>query len=355
MKTLVFVTLAVALILLAEAEEDFRQILSNPKPFLEKLENQIKATDRNVATDKALAADLQNLAYAINQEIIAADSPSWLNPSPERMAVISKWAELLGPHTQKLVELAFSDGFATSEAAKQSRSVLDFAPATPVFAEQVRPFLNGSTWVAFAAAGLLYEHRLLTDSDREMLRNLKPILQNQKELERWANEISGLEMRDGLEVAKTGLASGLTGESPEDIITQFSNSLGVAYALGTDASVLLPGLETLIANPVIKSSGYLAHFESAYDIVSGKKSRQGRIAKNGSGPLSPWLVAEMQNQVEPTSPTVLQPAKLQKALKPNLTLPTSRETLRDKTPWSIIIFLIVAATGLLWLLLKRRS
>src|SRR5690349_14435859 len=139
MKTLVFVTLVSALILLAKTEDDIRQILSNSKPFLEKLENQIKATDRNTATDKALARDLQNLAYAINQEIIAADSPSWLNPSPERRAVISKWAELLAPRTQSLVELAFGDGFATSEAAKQSRSVLDFAPATPVFAEQVRP------------------------------------------------------------------------------------------------------------------------------------------------------------------------------------------------------------------------
>lgn len=350
MKTLVFVTLAVALILLAPAEEDFRQILSNPKPFLEKLENEIRATDRSPAADKALAIDLQNLAYAINQEIIAAESPSWLNPSPERGAVISKWAELLAPHTQNLVELAFGDGFATSEAAKQSRSVLDFAPATPAFAEQVRPFLNGSPWVAFAAADLLYEHRLLQDADKQIVRGLKPSEESAGELERWARGVSSFDMTDGLEIAKRCLASSPRGESPESIVEQYRNGLAIVTALGEQAISLLPELESLIANPAIKTAGCLGQFEYARDVVSGKQPRPLRAAKNGSGPLTD--TTGMQGGKPRKAAVNASPPK---GIPKTANIGKTDQPPNSSIPWSIIFVLIVAATGLLWLLAKRCS
>jgi len=44
-----------------------------------------------------------------------------------------------------------------------------------------------------------------------------------------------------------------------------------------------------------------------------------------------------------------------KAPETNPTEPTPGEEPTSSTPWSIIVVLIVAALGLLWLLLKRRS
>lgn len=352
----IFVIFSLCLIGLIQADDlaDLQQIWKDPVPFLTEIEKQIPTANRELQQAGSLANNLQTMAYAINQQIIAADSPTWLNPSPERKEVIAKWAERLTPYTQNLVNLAFGDGFSKSEAAIQSRSVLDFAPATPVFAEQVRPFLKRAPLLAYAAADLLYEHRLLTDADKQLLRELKPDAQDHKSLERWAKETSGLEMTDGLQIAKSVFESGLSGESPEEIITQFGDSLGVVYALGTDASILTPQLESLIANPVIKSSGYLAHFENARDIVSGKQARQGRVAKNGSGPLSPWLLAAAPPQPE-VNPMPDRGANSTKASDFKSAPKSMGEGPSSSPPWVVIVVLITAVLGLVWLLIKRRS
>lgn len=354
MRILLAVMMSVAWVFAAHAEDDFRKILDAPTPFLEKLESQIKTSDRNDAADKALAVELQSLAYAINQEIIAADSPSWLNPSHERKEVIAKWAELLTPYTQSLLDLAFGDGFSTSPASQQSRSVLDFAPATPVFADQVRPFLKRSAWVAFAAADLLYEHRLLHDTDKQILRDVKPNEEAGEEILRWAKGVSSFEMTDGLEAAKRCLASTPTGESLESIVVQYRNGLAIATALGEKAIGLLPHLEALIANPIVEGAGYHEHFEYARDVVSGKQPRQGRVAKNGSGPLSTWLVADASKQTKSTGQAIPQPSPKKQGIesKPSSTL---SQQPASPTPWSIIVALMVAAVGLLLSLLKRRS
>lgn len=52
-------------------------------------------------------------------------------------------------------------------------------------------------------------------------------------------------------------------------------------------------------------------------------------------------------------PSVVQPA--QKAPESKPTAPTPSEEPTSSTPWSIIVVLIVAGCGLLWLLLRRRS
>jgi delta 1-pyrroline-5-carboxylate dehydrogenase len=155
MKLFLMLTMIPAGQLQATTEEEVRQIWSSPAPYLAKIQKHLDAQDRDSVADKALANDLQTLAYAINQEIIAAESPGWATPTPERKAVIQQWADILTPHTSNLVNLALGKEFGKSEAAKQSRSLLDFAPPTSDLANKVRPFLKQSHWVAFAAADLL--------------------------------------------------------------------------------------------------------------------------------------------------------------------------------------------------------
>jgi len=91
---------------------------------------------------------------------------------------------------------------------------------------------------------------------------------------------------------------------PEDSFRFYRSALGTVGGLGTAASVLLPELEALIKDPDIKAAGYLAHFERACDIAGGKQDRQGRVAKNGSGPLSPWLIAASQGKPGTDPPTL---------------------------------------------------
>ncbi|MCF7787468.1 MAG: hypothetical protein K9N47_15165 [Prosthecobacter sp.] len=69
-------------------------------------------------------------------------------------------------------------------------------------------------------------------------------------------------------------------------------------------------------------------------------------------------VREVANHLEVApplkSPTIVSTLP-QNTLEAKLTLPTLSEEPTSSTPWSIIVVLIVAATGLLWLLLKKRK
>ena len=335
------------------SDEAFRSVAADPSAFLERIETQIKNTVRNDVADKVLGAELQALAYSINQEIIAANSTSWLNPSSERREVIAKWAERLTPYTRILVDLALGDGLGTSAAAKQSRSVLDFAPATPAFAEQVRPFLKRSIWVAFAAADLLYEHRLLNEGDKQILRDAKPQEEKKAELERWALGVSSFDMTEGLEIAKRCLASGLAGDSPESIIQQYRMGLEVANMLGARAAILRPELESVMAHQAIKNAGYLGQFQFALDAVTGKHAQHGRAAVNGSGPLGSWRETAAQPK-QGTSPARLEHG-MNGARAPAVKSARSLQVDESASPRIMVSVIVVAGAALLWLLLKRRS
>ena len=62
-----------------------------------------------------------------------------------------------------------------------------------------------------------------------------------------------------------------------------------------------------------------------------------------------------EQQFTPVPVTSLNVERMPKAIEAKPTATTPSEEHASSTPWSIIVVLIVAATGLLWLLLKRRS
>lgn len=353
-----FYTVAMALLSLsftALGEQDITRIWNDPDPFLNEISLQINNQDRNPEEDAALAADIQTLAYAINQEIIAAESPDWGTPSSERKAVIQKWADILAPETQKLVDLAFGEGFGKTDSSRQARSLLDFAPSSSAFSDQVRKYMHQPLSTAFRAADLLFEHRLLTDADKETLRERQPDTNQESELERWAVGMSSFGMLDGLEIAKNALSKKPQGETPEEISSQYGNSIAIASLLGPDAAILLPEIKSLIADPAIISSGYLNHFEYVRDVISGKQPRQVRTAINGSGPLSPWLESESLEKPESGVPNSKPSPELKRPTEQEPKLITETEESPSPTRWPVLVAVIVAAFSLLWVLLKKRK
>jgi hypothetical protein len=237
------------------------------------------------------------------------------------------------------------------ESAKQSRSLLDFAPATPVFADQVRKYLRKGE----GGADLLFEHRLLTDADKEALRQLRPAEDREYELENWAVGMSSFGMFDGLEIAKKALSKEPHGETPEEITSPYLRFLRMVNNLGPDAAVLLPEIEALIAHPAIITSGYQRNFEYARDVITGKEPRQGRYAINGSGPLSPWLKSRNFEKPESGASISKSLPEFKRLTKQKPRLTTSDEQFPSTTWWSVVAVLVVAALGVLWLLLKKRK
>lgn len=360
MKSKLFVATIVYLfgiLIIHAGERDITKIWNDPNPLLREIRGQIEIQNRNHEEDKALAGNLKTLAYAISEELNAAESPNWSTPSAARKTVIQKWAKTLEPETQKLVDLAFVQGdfghFETRSSI-QARSLLDYAPSSPTFADQVRKYIHEPLSTAFVAANLLYEHRLLTDADKETLRKLRPDENQGLDLEGWAVGMSSLGMPDGLEIAKKALSKKPHGKTPEEITDPYLNFLRIVNFLGPDAALLQPEIEVLIADPLIISSGYLQKFEYARDVINGKEPYQGRYAINGSGPLSPWLISSDQKQ-SGTSIEQSQSSPREKSTDQKPDFLTSSKNSSSSTPWPLVTAVIVVLSALLWAWLKKRK
>ncbi|TAG10802.1 MAG: hypothetical protein EAZ42_02890 [Verrucomicrobia bacterium] len=82
----------IALPLIAQTREEVFNMWKNPKPYLEAIRDGLKSREvTNWKADAKLGDQIRGLAYAINQEIIHAESKDWGNPSPARIQVIQKW------------------------------------------------------------------------------------------------------------------------------------------------------------------------------------------------------------------------------------------------------------------------
>ena len=340
-------------------ERDITKIWNNPDPLLKDIRSQINNPNRNHEEDKALAGNIQTLAHAISEDLYRAKSPNWATPTAERKAVIQKWADILAPETQKLVDLAFGQGFGETHSSVQARSLLDYAPATPAFADQVRKYinLNQSRDDSFSAADLLYEHRLLSDADKEALRQLRPPEEREYDLEGWAVGMSSLGMLDGLEIAKKALSKEPQGETPEEITRPYLNFLRIANYLGPDAALLLPEIEALISHPKIISSGYQKKFEYARDVITGKASHQGRCGINSSGSLAVKIGDSPQPKIQDDQSrkgTSLE--RSEKSLSPVDSKSSDAITEKSATlPWGIIVSFIVLLVVALVAWLKARK
>lgn len=359
MKTLFFLLslFIMPLVMYAQTKDQLLDMWANPTAYLDKILAKRSIPPESLGYNERLEDDLQAMAFAISVEVQNAESPNWGTPSSERKAVIEKWGKILQPYTGDLVKLVFDKNTQDDSVKTQSRSLLDFAPPTEEFAEQVRTYIKESPWIAFRAADLLYEHRLLTDADKEALREWRPDAGRESDLERWATGMCVFGMPDGWAIVKKALSKKPQGETPEKITDQYLGFLWIASQLGPDAAILLPEIETLIANPLIISSGYLQKFEYARDVITGKEPRQSRYAINGSGPLavkigdSPQPKIQDNQSIKDTS--LERPEKSRSPVDSKSSDVTAKET--ASWPWAIIVSFIVLLVVALVAWLKARK
>lgn len=285
-------SLAFIISLFAQEREEVLKIWENPKPYLEAIQIDIKSRDLSWEGDKKLGNRIQGLAFAINQEILAAESKDWANPSSERIAIIEKWGAFLEPYTKDLLVVAMEEKKTRERSSTQARSILDFAKPTEQFGNDVRDYLNESKpETASLAAYLLYEHRLLTKSDLDILRTLIDAEDKPENKSSALISLSFYGATDGLENAREILRRKPASNEAPKIVTQYSNALDFITMLGPEVNSLLVDLDALILEidklQIGESKfGLMTKFQYARDILTGKESLQVRLAKNGSGLLA---------------------------------------------------------------------
>jgi len=285
-------SLAFIISLFAQEREEVLKIWENPKPYLEAIQIDIKSRDLSWEGDKKLGNRIQGLAFSINQEILAAESKDWANPSSERIAIIEKWGAFLEPYTKDLLVVAMEEKKTGERSSTQARSILDFAKPTEQFGNDVRDYLNESKpETASLAAYLLYEHRLLTKSDLDILRTIIDATNKPESKSNALMSLSFYGATDGLENAREILRRKPASNEAQKIVTQYSNALDFITMLGPEVHSLLVDLDALILEidklQIGESKfGLMTKFQYARDLITGKESMPVRLAKNGSGPLA---------------------------------------------------------------------
>jgi len=331
-----FITFIGSLFLLrmsSYANPELTEIWNNPHPILKRIATLIPEGNYQSQEKGALAPELQSLAYAISQAILAADSPSMLSPTQERKDVIRKWAEILAPYTDQLVPLALDPKSYRTHAGGQSRSLLDYAPATEAFAQQVRPYLEGPNDVPLDASRLLYEHRLLREQDKIILSTRYQTISEFEEQGRWAGSLAEIGILDGLQYAGRALRAEPNSKDPDLFIDSYGAALRVLGKLGPAAGSLQPDLEYRIANLGVFGKAYESHFRHACEVISGKKQPEYPIAVNGSG----WLDSNRAPISTGEQKTNNQPAQQPPEAR-SVPLPKAENTRRPSSNISIFIF-----------------
>lgn len=289
--SIIILALSLNTSIFAQEREEVLKILENPKPYLEAIQSDIKSRDLSWEGDKKLGNRIQGLAYAINQEILAAESKDWANPSPTRIAVIGKWGKILEPYAKELLVVAMEERKTRERSSTQARSILDFAKPTEEFASEVRKYLSISNpRITGEAVKLLHEHRLLSEQDKNVMRQLMSSAKTENEKIRYAQSLYGYGITDWeeflIENAKSILEKKPDSNDPENVITFYESALITAGLLKTKAELLTPLLNALVEYMKDKCPGYLPHAKSARDAVLGLAPDDFACAKNGSGPLA---------------------------------------------------------------------
>lgn len=349
--------------LFAQNRDEVVQILKDPQPYLNSIRGEIKDGEKSWESDQKLADRIRGLAYSINQEIISAEAKDWGNPSHARLEIIQKWGVTLEPYTKELLSLAFEERATRENSSTQARSILDFASPTEQFERHVRYYMSESKPIAASAAAfLLYEHRLLTNDDINILR---AVISSMDKLESKRLALIGLSFygaTDGIAIAQEILRSGPKSSSYEKLIAQYRDALDLIQNLGPAAESLLPDLDALmskIRRVQLKESerGILIKLQYSRDLLTEKQSMQERLAANGSGPLTVKIGDLPQRKIQDDASK--KDASLERPEKRHASSASkSSDVPAKKTaswPWGIIIsfiFLLVVAL-VAWLKMRK--
>jgi hypothetical protein len=350
--SIIILSLFLNTFLFAQKREEVLKILENPKPYLESIQNGINSRDTSLEGDDKLANKIQVLAYCINQEILAVDSKDWLNPTPERIAVIEKWGKILEPYSKELLILALEESKTRERSSRQARSILDFAKPSSEFASEIRKYISVSeSRTTGVALTLLYEHRLISEQDKGVMRQLMALTRNDKEKVRYAQNLYAhhriTDWEDFLiEKAKLDLKARPENDDPESIAEFYKSALATARILKTNAQPLLPLLNELIEYINVKIPSHLPRVESARDAVLGLAPDDVAYAKNGSGPLSIKIGSTHQPKIQ----------EGQSRSKSESTIPNQDTKKSESFSWlwigAILLFVVIFGV---YLIIRRRK
>jgi hypothetical protein len=338
----------------------------NPKPQLEAIRSGIKNRENiDWKSDSTLGNLIRGLAYAINQEIIHTESKDWANPSPARIKVIQKWGEILRPYTKELLVLAMEEGKNRYDSSTQARSILDFAEPSEEFASEVRKYMIDtnyrSTW---EAADLLFEHRLLSEADKNIIRQSMASIKIEGHKIDFAQDMRrryGITDWDNMliENAKMILESKPNKNTPDEIINFYASAMSTARLLKTKAHMLSPALDALVDYMDKNCPSYLPHAKSARDSVLGLTTDhfEPELAKNGSGPLSLEIGDSPQPKIQDDQSK--KDASFERLEKPHFPVDSkSSDAIAEKPasfPWWLIVssVVILALALAAWLKLRK--
>jgi hypothetical protein len=349
--------------LFAQTRSEVLKMWENPKPYLEAIDDGIKKReDPSLEDDSKLGDQIRGLAYAINQEIIHAESKDWSNPSPARIKVIQKWGETLEPYTKELLALAMQERKTRYDSSTQARSILDFAAPSEAFASEVREYMSvkNPNFVG-EAANLLFEHRLLSESDKDIMRQLMSLAKNENEKIRYAQDIQKYAITDWNELlidnAKKILEAKPKSNNSDDVINFYGSAIKTASLLKTKAQELSPLLNTLVDYMEKNCPNQLRNAEYARDAVIGLVAEDYQEAKNGSGPLTVKIgdLPQQKIQDDPSKrdSSLERPEKRHSSAASKLSDVTAKKT--ASWPWGIIASFIVLLVVTLVAWLKARK
>lgn len=354
----------VASSLFAQTKEEVLKTWENPKPYLEAISDGIKKRDDITWEDNSKLGDrIRGLAYAINQEIIHAESKDWANPSPARLDIIKKWGVILEPYTKELLTLAMEERKTRYDPSTQARSILDFAAPSEAFAFEVRKYMSDTNYRSTCeAANLLFEHRLLSETDKNIIRQSMASIKLEQHKVVFAQDMQRYGITDWddmlIENAKMILESKPKSNKPDDIVDFYSLAINTARLLKTKAHILSPALDALVDYMEKNCPRCIPFVKSARDSVLGLTSDnlEPELAKNGSGPLKVKIGNLPQQNIlddQPRKDTSRERPALRDpsvARKPSDVIPKETATF----PWAIIAsFIVLLAAVATWLKLRK--
>ncbi len=252
-----------------------------------------------IASPKDTARAMQATTSELINGIYKVEAGEGAKPSSQRQELIDRFAALIAPYNNDLLKVGFNRDRALSELAHQCRSLLEHTKPDESFAAELRTHLADLTNDAGYAYDLLFQHRLLTATEKSAL-GQKVLAEPDRESRiRWAMKCSAMLIPEVVPVLQEMLSvpctlEGTTGSTgvfgENEVLSNYRKAIEAINSLGPAAVSVLPLLKTRLQEieailPSEQARIYSVQFQSAIAQVEGKRPLLIPTAINGSGPL----------------------------------------------------------------------
>lgn len=325
-----------------------------------------------ISSPKEVAHAMQATISELINGVYKMEAGVGSTPSSQRQALIDRFASVIAPYNNDLMKVGFTSDPALSDLAHQCRSLLDHTKPDDAFAAALREHLTDLTSDASYAYDLLFQHRLLTATEKTDL-GRKVLAEPERENRiRWAVKCSKMSIPEVVPVLAEMLsvpfnAAGTTGSTgvfgENEALSNYCKAIEAINTLGPQAASVLPLLADRLKEieamlPREQARIYSPQFRSAIAQIEGRKPLLIPTAINGSGPLVASSVLSLHESVTPKTTTPL-PATSASSATPASRSPATLVSSPLLTaghqvamwPWLVGSFTLAVIAALLW---KRR-